>query len=104
MMGKFRNYEIVAIQLRVEALKIKTYIEEWQIIINGREDRPITVYFHGESCLPIVEIGTKNKIDAGSVQSGSLKIVETFMTNLSFYTIRCFAVLFKITQPLPTLS
>lgn len=95
MLGKFRNYEIVAVELRTEVLKIKTYIEEWQIIINGREDRPITVYFQGETCLPIVEIGTKNKIDAGSVQNGSLKTVETLMTNLSYYTIRYFTVLMQ---------
>lgn len=86
-MGKFRNREIIAVQLETEANKVKTYIEEWKLIINAREDRPITIYFHGESCIPIIEIGRKNKVNAGSVQDGSQKDIEVPMKNLSLYSI-----------------
>lgn len=86
-MGKFRSREIIVVQLQTESNKVKTYIEEWKLIINDRKDRPITIYFHGESCTPIIEIGRKNQVNAGSVQDGSQKDIEVPMKNLSLYSI-----------------
>ncbi|XP_050304797.1 uncharacterized protein LOC126742226 [Anthonomus grandis grandis] len=87
MMGKFRSFEIIAVQLRTEAFKVKTYIEEWKIILNGQEEKQRTIYFHGETCVPVIEVGRKNRINAGSVQDGTQKEIEVMLKNLSFYAI-----------------
>ncbi|KAL1490094.1 hypothetical protein ABEB36_012836 [Hypothenemus hampei] len=87
LMGKFRDTALIAIRLQTEVLKLKTYIEEWKIIINGRENKPLTIHFHGETCIPEIEIGKKNKINAGAVQNNTTKDIDVQMKNLSYYSI-----------------
>ncbi|CAG9770863.1 unnamed protein product [Ceutorhynchus assimilis] len=87
MMGKFRKNEIIAVQLETEKDTVRTYIEEWTIVLNDRDDQRLEIYFHGETCIPIIEIGDKNKINAGNVQDGSQKEIEVLMQNKSFNRI-----------------
>uniref|UniRef100_A0AAR5P6K5 CFAP65 fourth Ig-like domain-containing protein n=1 Tax=Dendroctonus ponderosae TaxID=77166 RepID=A0AAR5P6K5_DENPD len=79
-MGVFRHWQIVAVRLQTEQGAAKAYMEAWQVVVNGRA---LPLYFHGLTCVPRVEIGRGNRIDAGAVQDGSQKEVEVPMRNSS---------------------
>ncbi|XP_060528275.1 cilia- and flagella-associated protein 65-like [Cylas formicarius] len=87
MIGTFKTFEIIAVQLIAKDMEPRVYIEEWQIIINGKEDRVTRIYIRGETSIPSIEIGSGNIVNAGYIQEGCQKDIVVPLKNTSLLNV-----------------
>ncbi|XP_057653697.1 uncharacterized protein LOC130892333 [Diorhabda carinulata] len=82
--------KVVIMSARFKAFqKLKKLDETWKIIVNGQEDKPISLIIKGLVDVPSIEIGNKNEIclptaQIDTVVTGNFNLKNTCHFNLSF--------------------
>lgn len=88
MLGLIKNYQIIMIQLQPDGNDGKTYLEYWEVQLNGRKENCKPFYVKCYSSLPTVTIGVHNYINFDCIQIDCFEDKQVAVKNTSIHCLK----------------
>ncbi|RZC40393.1 uncharacterized protein BDFB_001112, partial [Asbolus verrucosus] len=95
MIGLVRKYQIVVVQLEANTSEKNSYIEKWNIELNGQVDRLLAIYVKAQTDVPFIEVALNNFIQFEPMQPGTQSYLYLPLKNTSFCRLQ---YEFKVTE------
>lgn len=83
MVGLIKYYQILIVQLENKSKKSQTFIEKWEIELNGQIERRFPIYFKASTDVPLIVVGNNNLIEFESAQPGTQSHRRVPIKNIS---------------------